>query len=114
LGGAAGGGGMGGHHVAAAARPHYYASAEGAIAQELKERGLLREMQYRGVDPLYDTKEEAEMAAIQSGGDGRIILMFSDCVIPWKCPDAMKCQHLRNMADAAEARRIRREKELTR
>lgn len=38
-------------------------------------------------------------SCIRSGGDGRIILTFSDGVIPWKCPRANECQHLRNMDD---------------
>lgn len=37
-------------------------------------------------------------SCIQSGGDGRIILAFSDMTIPWKCPHQQECQHLRNMA----------------
>jgi hypothetical protein len=37
-------------------------------------------------------------SCIRSGGNGRIILNFSDGAIPWKCPDANKCRHLENMA----------------
>lgn len=41
---------------------------------------------------------------IQDGGDGRIRIVTSDLgVIPWRCPNARKCSHLKRMSDRIEA-----------
>jgi hypothetical protein len=44
-------------------------------------------------------------SCIQSGGNGQIILTFSDGIVPWRCPETGKCRLLRYRAEQAERKR---------